>query len=294
MKLKIFLAGILTACVTTFAAETCLGGSKVSTAEVQKALSGILSNAKVVSVSDSPIQGLYEVVIQSGDRKIPIYMDCNLKYLVNGEIIDVNKRVSLTRERMQQLQAQVNSEKEAKLAKILGKDKVEMLKKEGLIELISIVDVKNLPKPNVTYGNGENIVYVLTDPQCPFCAKLHKEIEKVLSSRKDVKFEMIFYPLPMHNHAKGISENIECQKDNATKQNMLNKSFDNVLSRNESGLSALDKPCTNSKSIIENNIKFAQSVGINGTPTMIFPKKAVAVSGAISAETLNKLIDILK
>ncbi|MGC8868732.1 MAG: DsbC family protein [Sulfurihydrogenibium sp.] len=294
MKLKLFLAGILTACVTTFAAETCLGGSKVSTAEVQKVLSGILGNAKVVSVSDSPIQGLYEVVIQSGDRKVPIYMDCNLKYLVNGEIIDVNKKVSLTRERMQQLQAQVNSEKEAKLAKILGKDKVEMLKKEGLIELISIVDVKNLPKPNVTYGNGNNVVYVLTDPQCPFCAKLHKEIEKVLSSRKDVKFEMIFYPLPMHNHAKGISENIECQKDNATKQNMLNKSFDNILSRNESGISALDKPCTNSKSTIENNIKFAQSVGINGTPTMIFPKKGIAVSGAISAETLNKLIDILK
>ncbi|PMP77928.1 MAG: disulfide bond formation protein DsbC, partial [Sulfurihydrogenibium sp.] len=242
----------------------------------------------------SPIQGLYEVVIQSGDRKVPIYMDCNLKYLVNGEIIDVNKKVSLTRERFQQLQAQVNSEKEVKLAKILGKDKVEMLKKEGLIELISIVDVKNLPKPNVTYGNGNNVIYVLTDPQCPFCAKLHKEMEKVLSSRKDVKFEMIFYPLPMHNHAKGIAENIECQKDNATKQSMLNKSFDNVLSRNESGLSALDKPCANSKSIIENNIKFAQSIGINGTPTMIFPKKGIAVSGAIPAETLNKLIDILK
>jgi thiol:disulfide interchange protein DsbC len=296
MKLKMFLVGLMTAGTTVFAAESCLGGgnSKVNTAQVEKALSGILGNAKVVSVSDSPVQGLYEVIIETGGRKVPIYVDCNLKYLVNGEIIDVNKKVSLTRERLQQLQSQANSEKETKLAKILGKDKLETLKKEGLIDLISFVDTKNLPKPNITYGNGNNVAYVFTDPQCPFCAKLHKEIEKVLKNRKDVKFEMILYPLPFHKHARGISENIECQKDNTAKQDILNKSFDSVASNNESGLSAIDKACATAKNIIDNNIKYAQSVGINGTPTIVFPNKGIAVSGAIPAETLNKLIDALK
>jgi Disulfide bond isomerase protein N-terminus. len=102
MKLKLFFAGLMSAASLAAAAESCLGGgSKVSTSEVQKALSGILGNAKVVSVSNAPISGLYEVVIESGGRKVPIYVDCNLKYLVNGEIIDINKKVSLTRERLQ-------------------------------------------------------------------------------------------------------------------------------------------------------------------------------------------------
>ncbi|WP_297888794.1 DsbC family protein [Sulfurihydrogenibium sp.] len=296
MKLKLFVAGLMALSTSIFAAESCLGGgnTKISTSQVEKALSGILGNAKVVSVSDSPIQGLYEVIIETGNKKVPIYVDCNLKYLVNGEIIDVNKKVSLTRERFQQLQSQVNSEKETKLSKIMGKDKVEMLKKEGLLDLIMFVDTKNLPKSNVTYGNGNNVVYVFTDPQCPFCAKLHKEIEQVLKNRKDVKFEMVLYPLPFHKHARGISENIECQKDNTSKQNLLNKAFESVASNNESGLSALDKACATAKSVIDKNLQYAQSVGINGTPTIIFPNKGVAVSGAISADTLNKLIDALK
>lgn len=296
MKLKMFIAGLMFAGTTVFAAESCLGGgsSKVSAAQVEKALSGILGNAKVVSVSDSPISGLYEVIIETGNKKVPIYVDCNLKYLVNGEIIDVNKKVSLTRERFQQLQSQANSEKEVKLAKLLGKDKVEMLKKEGLIDLINFVDTKNLPKSNITYGNGNIVVYVFTDPQCPFCAKLHKEIEKILKDRKDVRFEMVLYPLPFHKHARGISENIECQKDNNSKQNILNKSFDSVAKRDESGLSSIDKPCTAGRGIIDKNLQYAQSVGINGTPTIVFPNKGIAVSGAIPAETLNKLIDILK
>jgi thiol:disulfide interchange protein DsbC len=226
MKLKLFFAGLMSAASLAMAAESCLGGgSKVSTSEVQKALSGILGNAKVVSVSNAPISGLYEVVIESGGRKVPIYVDCNLKYLVNGEIIDINKKVSLTRERFQALQSEANSEKETRLTKILGKDKVEMLKKEGLLESVNIVDLKNLPKPNVSYGNGNIKIYVITDPQCPFCAKLHEEIKKVLAQRKDVSFEMIMYPLPFHKHASGVAQNIICQNDNAAKQKILDAAF---------------------------------------------------------------------
>ena len=293
MKLKLFFAGLMSA-ASLAAAESCLGGgSKVSTSEVQKALSGILGNAKVVSVSNAPISGLYEVVIESGGRKVPIYVDCNLKYLVNGEIIDINKKVSLTRERLQQLQSQANSEKEEKLVKILGKDKVEMLKKEGLLEAVNIVDLKSIPKSNVAYGNGNIKIYVITDPQCPYCAKLHEEIKKVLAQRKDVSFEMIMYPLPFHKHASGIAQNIICQNDNAAKQKILDAAFSYTAKGDENGLTSLEKPCNAGKQAIDNNLKYGQANGINGTPTIIFPK-GVAISGALPADKLNKLIDILK
>jgi thiol:disulfide interchange protein DsbC len=294
MKLKLFFAGLMSAASLAAAAESCLGGgSKVSTSEVQKALSGILGNAKVVSVSNAPLSGLYEVVIESGGRKVPIYVDCNLKYLVNGEIIDINKRISLTRERLQQLQSQANSEKEEKLVKILGKDKVEMLKKEGLLEAVNIVDLKSIPKSNVTYGNGNVKVYIITDPQCPFCAKLHEEIKKVLAQRKDVSFEMIMYPLPFHKHASGVAQNIICQNDNAAKQKMLDTAFSYTAKGDENGLASLEKPCNAGKQAVDNNLKYGQANGINGTPTMVFPK-GVAISGALQADKLNKLIDILK
>jgi len=278
MKLKLFFAGLMSA-ASLAAAESCLGGgSKVSTSEVQKALSGILGNAKVVSVSNAPISGLYEVVIESGGRKVPIYIDCNLKYLVNGEIIDINKKVSLTRERLQQLQSQANSEKEEKLVKILGKDKVEMLKKEGLLEAVNIVDLKSIPKSNVAYGNGNIKIYVITDPQCPYCAKLHEEIKKVLAQRKDVSFEMIMYPLPFHKHASGIAQNIICQNDNAAKQKILDAAFSYTAKGDENGLTSLEKPCNAGKQAIDNNLKYGQANG----------------SGALPADKLNKLIDILK
>jgi len=294
MKLKLFFAGLMSATSLVMAAESCLGGgSKVSTSEVQKALSGILGNAKVVSVSNAPISGLYEVVIESGGRKVPIYVDCNLKYLVNGEIIDINKKVSLTRERFQALQSQANSGKEAKLVKILGKDKVEMLKKEGLLESVNIVDLKNLPKPNVAYGNGNIKIYVITDPQCPFCARLHEEIKKVLAQRKDVSFGMIMYPLPFHKHASGVAQNIICQNDNTAKQKMLDAAFSYTAKGDENGLASLEKPCNAGKIAVDNNLKYGQANGINGTPTIIFPK-GVAISGALPADKLNKLIDILK
>jgi thiol:disulfide interchange protein DsbC len=294
MKLKLFFAGLMSAASLAMAAESCLGGgSKVSTSEVQKALSGILGNAKVVSVSNAPISGLYEVVIESGGRKVPIYVDCNLKYLVNGEIIDINRKVSLTRERFQQLQSQANSEKEEKLVKILGKDKVEMLKKEGLLEAVNIVDLKSIPKPNVSYGNGNIKIYVITDPQCPFCARLHEEIKKVLAQRKDISFEMIMYPLPFHKHASGVAQNIICQNDNTLKQKTLDTAFSYTLKNDENGLTSLEKPCNAGKTAVDNNQKYGQANGVNGTPTIIFPK-GVAISGALPADKLNKLIDILK
>lgn len=293
---KLVLGLLVAGTSAAFATESCLGGgnAKVSTQQVEKALAPIIGNAKVVSVSDSPVSGIYEVIIDAGGgRKVPVYMDCNLKYLINGEIIDVNKKVSLTREKVQTLQNQANSEKEAKLVKLIGKDKTEMLKKEGLIEYINFVNSSSLPQSNITYGNGKTKVYVITDPQCPFCAKLHKEIEKVLSEKKDVAFEMILYPLPFHKEAQGISENIACQKDNTQKQQLLNKSFEMVSKGDQNGLKSLEKACDTAKAVISKNIEFAKNAGINGTPTIIFPK-GVAVSGAIPAETLSKLIDALK
>ncbi|MBX0311027.1 MAG: DsbC family protein [Sulfurihydrogenibium sp.] len=292
MRVKLFLTGLLAASTIAIASENC-DSSKVNVSEAQKALSGVLGNAKVISVSNTPINGLYEIVIENMGRKIPIYADCSFKYIVNGEIIDVSKKVSLTRERFQQLQAQSALEKEAKLTKILGKNKVEALKSKGLLEAINIVDLKNLPKSNVTYGNGSFKIYVLTDPQCPFCARFHEEIKKVLAKRKDVSFEMIMYPLPFHKHASGIAQNIICQNDNTAKQKIMDNAFSYTSKNNEKALASLENHCDTGKQVIDANLKYGQTNGIDGVPTVIFPQ-GIAISGVLPADLLNELINILK
>jgi hypothetical protein len=44
-------------------------------------------------------------------------------------------------------------------------------------------------------------IVVFTDPDCPFCKKLHEEMKLVIEKRKDIAFYLILYPLPMHKDA---------------------------------------------------------------------------------------------
>jgi len=294
MKRLIFLGvTVLSISTSIFAAgNSCLGNSKINKSEVEKALSPILGNAKVVSVSDAPIAGLYEVVIQANGKKVPVYIDCSLKYLVNGEIIDIKNKKSITRERFMQLSQEANQEKEKEFVKILGDKKLQELKKAfpGILERASIVNAKNIPQTNIIFGNpqAKKVVYVVTDPQCPFCAKLHQSITELLKERNDIAFKMIFYPLPFHKYAKAVSENVICSND----KSLLDKSFETVLKNDEASLSKLAKACDKANSTIEANIKYGQANGINGTPTIIFPN-GLAISGAMSKDDLKKLIDII-
>ncbi len=278
--------------------DSCLGDTEVSIKDVKKALAPILGNAKIVSVTTAPVEGLYEVVVELNGRKLPIYVDCNLRYLISGEIIDIKEKKSLTREKIAKLNQQALKEKIAELEKRLGKEKVEKIKKafgEKFLSRLKVVSLDKLPqKGRVIFGNPNApiTVYVITDPQCPFCARLHKEIEKVLAKRKDVKFEMIFFPLPFHSQAKPVATAILCEKNNEARKRKLVQAFKSQ-SNIEKFKELADKSCSEAKEILSENLEFAKSIGVRGTPTLIFPH-GVAISGAIPAQVIEKLIDVLK
>lgn len=278
--------------------SSCLSDTEISVKDVKKALAPILGNAKVISVTDAPIEGLYEVVIEVNGRRIPVYLDCSLRYLISGEIIDVKQRKSLTREKIAKLNEQSLKEKIAKLEKVLGKEKVEELKKavgKELLSRIRLVDINQIPqKGKVIFGNknAKYTVYVITDPQCPFCKRLHKEIEKILAKRKDVKFEMIFFPLPFHKYAKPVATAILCEKNNEKEKQLLTKAFE-YQSNQEKFKKLASKSCPEAEEIINKNLEFGKKVGIRGTPTLIFPK-GITISGALPAQQIEKIIDALK
>lgn len=101
-------------------------------------------------------------------------------------------------------------------------------------------------------------------------------MKKVIEKRKDIAFYIKMYPLPMHKDAYEKSKAIVCENS----LSLLEAAFEKK---------ELPKPKCES-TVVDDNIKLAQKLGISGTPGMIFPD-GVIVPGYMEAEALIKLID---
>ena len=98
---------------------------------------------------------------------------------------------------------------------------------------------------------------VFTDPDCPYCVKLHAELKKIVAERNDVAFYIRLYPLAMHKEAYWKSKSILC----SSSLQMLEDNFENKsIPARDCNSDAVDK-----------TIALAQSLGITGVPTIIFP-----------------------
>ncbi|MEF9427202.1 MAG: DsbC family protein [Candidatus Mariimomonas ferrooxydans] len=122
---------------------------------------------------------------------------------------------------------------------------------------------------------------VFDDPDCPYCAKLHPELKQIIEKRKDIVFYLKMFPiLQLHPQAYDKSKTIICEKSNEKAIKLL----EDVYAKKE-----IPKPSCDTKAVDE-NIKLAAKLGINGTPTLVFDDGRV-MSGAIKAEKLIKLIE---
>jgi len=278
----------------------CLA-SGMSKGKIKSTLTTLFgTDVDVIEVNDTPISSLYEVVVKDPSGKSGVmYIDCDLKHLILGNLIDTEKGKSLTLEKQKELAKNYYEQKEKQLIEKLGEKKFEQLKQVlgNFVYQLDLIDLNSIQIPKegvIVYGNpnAKYTIYIISDPQCPFCAKLHDSIKKIIAKRKDVKFEIFMYPLPFHKYAKGISENIMCQEENAKRQEILDKSFEAVKNRNKTELEGLQGKCQNSEQILGQHNEFAKAVKLKGTPLIIFPN-GIAVGGAIQTETLEKMIDIL-
>ncbi len=81
-----------------FAAESSASPGMTS-AEALNTLKDIIPEVKVLEVNATPVQGLFEVVVESKGKKGIIYLDSSQKYLISGSIVDIASRQNLTQER---------------------------------------------------------------------------------------------------------------------------------------------------------------------------------------------------
>ncbi len=106
------------------------------------------SNVKVISVSDTPINGVKEVMVDGGRGSEILYLSEDGKYIINGTLFDIDNRVDLTDQ------------------------KKSMIRKDLLAGMGDSERINFYPE------NMEYHVTVFTDIDCGYCRKLHAEVQQ--------------------------------------------------------------------------------------------------------------------
>jgi len=226
--------------------QDCSKCHTLKKSEAETLLKGLIPNPRILDIRMTPLKSMWEVDIEAGGKKGVIYVDFTKKYVISGSIIDVAGKKNITQERFTD---------------------------------INRVDVSKIPvKDAIVMGskNAKHKVIVFTDPDCPFCQKIHGELKKVVAGRKDIAFLIKMYPLPIHKDAYEKAKAIVCEKS----LSLLDKAFEKK---------PLPKPKCKT-SVVDENIKLAQSLGITGTPALIMPDGRVE-SGYRDAKAIEALVD---
>lgn len=228
--------------------QDCSKCHNLSKEEAANLLMNLGQTVNVLDVMQSPVAGVWEVDIVAGEKKVPIYIDFSKKHLITGSVISVNEKKNLSQERFTKLNPPPK------------------------------VDVSQIPLDDALLMGDKDSKYkivVFDDPDCPFCAKLHQEMKKVIAERKDIAFYIKLFPLSIHPDAYEKSKTIVCEKSLA----LLEAAFE----KKEIPKAKCDA------AVINDNMKLAQRLGITGTPALIFPDGRV-IPGYKDARSIIELI----
>ncbi|MDH5612589.1 MAG: DsbC family protein [Gammaproteobacteria bacterium] len=185
---------------------------------LKKALAKNLPKIEINQISESPIPGLYEVIVGAQ----VIYMDKSARYMLDGDLVDLSTRENHTE----------NAKSSIRLAAINELGEANMLV--------------------YTPKQVEHTITVVTDIDCPYCRRLHSEMDEYM--KNNVKVRYIFMPL------KGQSDfdttvSVWCAKDR-------NNALDLAKAGTEIEALKCDSP-------IQDHLALAKQIGVRGTPAII-------------------------
>ena len=221
------------------AAGTGLAFAQGAEATVKKNLLQRLPNlGQIDEVTRTPMPGLYEVRVGTD----LFYADAEGNYLIQGQMLDTRSKRNLTEERIDKLTA---------------------------------IDFADLPLKDaitIVHGNGKRKLAVFEDPNCGYCKRFERDMQKV----DNVTVYLFLYPILGPDSAEK-SRNIWCAKDKgkAWTEWMLREQ---VPARAECDTGALAR-----------NVEFGRKYKITGTPTLVFADGS-RVPGAIPAAQIEKLL----
>lgn len=223
---------------------------ELSADEAKQVLEKLAPNIEIISIEKAPVKGLWQVAAKAGGQKTVLYLDDSRQFVFIGNLLNIVTRENITKKKFDE---------------------------------INTVDVSSIPfEGSLILGDkkADTKIFVFTDPECPFCAKIHPDLKKVVEKRKDIAFYLKLFPLPMHKNAYGKAKAILCEKNNEKALKLL-----------EDAYAKKDIPAPSCETtVVDDNKKLGSRLGISGTPTIILPNGKV-VSGALQADKLIEMID---
>ena len=217
-----------------------LGSALAQEAVIRKNLAERLpALSNIDEVSKTPMNGLYELRVNDSDI---FYTDAEGNFLIQGNLIDTRAKRNLTEER---------------------------------VEKLSAIDFDALPLKDAftqVRGNGKRKLAVFEDPNCGYCKRFERDLQKV----NDVTIHTFLIPILSADSVEK-SKNIWCAKDK-------NKAWLDWMVRDQPAAKA---SCDTSA--LERNLAFSKKYKITGTPTLFFADGS-RVPGAIGAEQIEKTL----
>ncbi len=191
------------------------------------------------------IEGLYHASIGSDVA----YLLSNGRYALVGELIDLKTGENLT-----------------ELTK--SKDKLRLL--------------KSFPESDMVIfkaeGKTRHTITILTDTDCPFCRKLHKDIPELQKAGITIRY--IAFP---RNGKQGINYNtmrsVWCAKDREKAMSIAKGAIDGEL----------DKGTCKAGDAVDRGFEFGLKIGLRGTPAIILPNGKM-IEGYVKADKLIQMI----
>ncbi len=209
---------------------------------VTDALQQHMPGIPIDSLEESPAKGIYELV---SNGQIA-YVTADGKYLIAGDLIDIENRRNLTQTKQDQ-------------------------QRLGMLE--GIADDRKLVYP--AEGEKKHAITILTDPTCPFCNKLHKE----LPALREAGVEVTYILTPRQGAgSKGfdLSSRVQCADE-------PKKALELAMA----GKSVSSEACKND--MIKQNMDLSGRLGMSGTPYTILPS-GTALPGYRPAEVMLEAI----
>jgi thiol:disulfide interchange protein DsbC len=195
---------------------------------------------QIDEIIKSPINGLYEIRVNGNEI---YYTDAEANYLVQGNLIDTKLKRNLTEER---------------------------------IEKLSAIAFDALPFKDaftIVRGNGKRKLAVFEDPNCGYCKRFERDLQKI----NNVTVYMFLYPI-LGPDSGEKSKNIWCAKDKA-------KAWQDWMVRDVTPAVA---SCDNAA--IVRNVELGRKFKITGTPTLVFADGS-RVPGAVGADQVEKRLN---
>ena len=214
-----------------------------SVERIRKSMEEKMPEVKIGAISKTPYAGMYEVVANGINI---FYTDEKGEAGFFGNLVDLKTKNNLTQQRTAQIRA---------------------------------IDFSSLPLDKAfvrVKGNGSRKLALFSDPECPYCQDLEKELKDI----DDVTIYTFLLPLTsLHPGAERKADLVWCASDRA-------KAWDDLMLEKKEPAPGNAKCETPIRDIAE----LAEKISISGTPGMIFANGKL-VPGMLPRQQIEKLLN---